>query len=213
MITYLTGPTQSAWQIGFLVVYLGLLVQPAYADDSPNAQFRHAYTDQNAPPEIRFRIFLRVATTEVEGTYEIAMRHLEEAGFKKSDVPRVHDYLVSLNEEAEKEIDKGIWRIACHADAQNLKGLEIRVVFNSFDDLRFAVAAKYLAIASAELANKGYPDFQNMISNFPGASSSFSTFSSDHRLTWGDNDAAIQSSRTGICYALYEKLGYELEER
>lgn len=211
MITQCKGISLSNSLKVLLVVGLGLLVHPIFAGELPNPQIKRIFTDEDAPPEIRFRHLLIVLAMEDERAKDRASRRLDKLGFEPEDVPRIHKYLIALREEAQVEIDKGIWRLACHSEAHSLTGLEIRVVYNSFDDLRFAVAAKYLAIASAELASIGYPDFLNMISNFPGASGSFSTISTDHRLTWGDTDAGIQANRAGICYGIYERISNELD--
>jgi hypothetical protein len=211
MITNYKSLSRLGWPKTLLVVSLGLLLHPVFADESPNPSIKRVYTDQDAPPEIRFRMMLHMVTMEDEDAKELASLRLGEVGFKPDDIPQIHDYLMSLNKEAQVEVDKGILRLACNSEAESLGGLEIRVVYNSFDDLRYAVAAKYLAIASAELASMGYPDFSNMIENYPGEGGSFTTISTDHRVAWGDTDTEIQANRIGICYALRERLYNELQ--
>lgn len=131
-------------------------------------------------------------------------------GFEPDDVPQIHDYLIALSKEVQAEVDKGIWRLACGSAANSLAGLEIRVVYNSFDDLRFAVDAKYLAIASAELASTGYPDFLHVISGNPESGASFTVTSTNHRFAWGDTDAGIQENRAAVCQGIAARLGNDL---
>lgn len=133
-------------------------------------------------------------------------RRLNEIGFDAADIPSVRDYLQSLNIDAQREIDVGIWRVACQQGASDLEGLEIRVVYNSFDEIRYAVAAKYLAIASAELVNMGYTEFDRMIEQYPGPSTSFTTISTDHRFAWGDSSDGIQQNRAELCRGIGERL-------
>ena len=122
-------------------------------------------------------------------------------------MPKVRTYFEFMYKRTQAEIDEAIWRVACQSNASSLSGLEIRVVYNSFDDIRFAVAAKYFAIASAELASKGYPDFVNRIRDFPGPSASFTVISTDHRFAWGNDDARIQENRATACRGISERLG------
>ena len=145
------------------VFCLLLCFQYGHSDELANPRIKRIYTDEDAPPEIRFRHLLQMLSVEIDGARERAARRLEKMGFDAADVPSVRAYLDSLNEQVLTEVDEAIWRLACQGTASELDGLEIRVVYNSFDDLRYAVAAKYLAIASAELASMGYPDFQFMI--------------------------------------------------
>ena len=184
-----------------------LEVQPVYSDDLPNPRIKRIYTDEDAPPEIRFMNLLQMLTVNIDGTRDRATRRLGMMGFDSEDIPRVRTYLESLNDEARAEIDEGIWRLACHGDASSLGFLEIRVVYNSFDDLRYAVFAKYLAIASAELANTGYADFLYMIDGYPGSGASFRVMSTDHRYAWGDTNDRIQQNRAEMCHSLGERLG------
>jgi hypothetical protein len=208
MITYIKGISLSNSLKVLLVVGLGLLVHPIIAGELPNPQIKRIYTDEDAPPEIRFRHLFTVLAMDDERADDRTSRRLVKLGFEPEDVPRIHEYLIALREEAQVEINRGIWRLACHSEAHSLAGLEIRVVYNSFDDLRFAVAAKYLAIASAELASMGYPDFLNMIGNYPGgAGSSFKTISTDHRFAWGETDFGIQENRAAICQGLINRVG------
>ena len=189
------------------LIGVALEVQPAYSDDMPDPRIKRVYTDEDAPPEIRFRHLLLMLTAQIDGARDRATRRLEMLGFDPEDIPRIRTYLESLNDEARAEIDEGIWRLACHSDASSLGGLEIRVVYNSFDDLRFAVFAKYLAIASAEMASMGYPDFLYMINGYPGSGASFTTMSTDHRYAWGDTNDRIQQNRAETCHSLSERRG------
>ena len=147
----------------------------------------------------------------IDGARDRVTRRLEKIGFDAKDIPQIRAYFESLSDEAQAEIDAGIWRLACHGEAGSLDSLEIRVVYNSFDDLRFAAAAKYLAIASAELASMGYPDFQYMISGYPGLGASFKVISTDHRYAWGETNDRIQQNRAELCLGLSERLGKYLD--
>lgn len=195
------------------VVILCLLsfFQHGHSDELANLHIRRVYTDEDAPQAIRFRHLLLMLSVDIDGARERASRRLKKMGFDVADVPRIRAYLDSLNEQAQAEIDEGIWRLACQSTASELDGLEIRVVYNSFDDLRYAVAAKFLAIASAELASMGYPDFQYMISQYPGDGASFKTISTDHRYVWGDSSDGIRQNRAELCRNLGERLGRYFE--
>ena len=210
MITHRKCRTQSVWLKVLLLISLSLYAHTVFAGELPNPQIKRVYTDEDAPPEIRFGHFLRMLTVEAEGATDRATRRLEKLAFKRDDIPRIYEYFTALSEEAQEEVDKGIWRLACQSAAQSLAGLEIRVVYNSFDDLRFAVDAKYLAIASAELAGMGYPDFLYVISGYPRSGTSFAVMSTDHRFAWGDTDFGIQENRAAICQGLIGRHGTNL---
>jgi len=189
------------------IVTVPLAPPPVFAGEINNPQIKRIYTAEDAPPEIRFRQLLSVLTLYPDETGDRGNRRLQELGIASQDVEVVRAYLETLHEQAQAEIDEGIWRIGCNSDVSALGGLEIRVVYNSFDELRYAVAAKYLAIASAELANKGYPDFLFMIEGYPGSNSSFTVMSTDHRFAWGDEDQGIQENRAVVCQGIRERLG------
>jgi hypothetical protein len=193
------------WSVILAVLLLG--PQTGFADDTDNPRVKRVYTDEDAPPEIRFRHLLLRLSLDDDGQKERAARKLLEMGIETADIPSVQDYLESVYDEVQTEIDEGIWRVACQQGASDLDGLSIRVIYNSFDDIRFAVAAKYLAIASAELAAMGYTDFGQMIELYPGKGTSFKTISTDHRFAWGDSDDGIQQNRAENCRGIGERLG------
>ncbi len=205
----MTIPLRHKGVLAWSVVLTGLLLgaHTGFADDTDNPRIKRVYTDEDALPEIRFRHLLLMLSRDDEGEKERAARKLLEIGFEAADLPSVQDYLVSLYDEVRTEIDEGIWRVACQQGASDLDGLEIRVIYNSFDDIRFAVAAKYLAIASAELAVMGHTDFGQMIELYPGKGASFKTISTDHRFAWGDSDDAIRQNRAENCRGIGERLG------
>ena len=193
------------------VIATALMASPIFADETGNPWIKRIYTDEDAPPEIRFRHLLMRLAVSPDETGDRGNRQLQRLGIKSQDIPAVRAYLESLYQEAQAEIDEGIWRLACHSDAESLNGLEIRVVYNSFDDIGFAVFAKYLAIASAELASKGYPEFLFMIDGYPGSGTSFTVTSTDHRYAWGDTNDGIQQNRAHTCRSRGERLGKYLD--
>lgn len=210
MITHRKCRTQSVWLKVFLLISLSLYAHTVFAGELPNPQIKRVYTGEDAPPEIRFRHLLMRLAIRNDGAWDRGARQLEKLGIESKDIPTVRAYLESLYQEVQTEIDEGTWRLACHSDAESLDGLAICVVYNSFDDMRFAVFAKYLAIASAELASKGYPDFLFMIDGYPGSGTSFSVTSTDHRYAWGDTDFGIQENRAAICQGLIGRHGTNL---
>jgi len=198
---------QSILALSFFLAVLLLGPPTAFSDDADNPRIRHIYTDEDAPSEIRFRLLLRMFSRDDDNQQERAKRKLMEIGFDATDIPHVQAYFELLYEQTQGEIDEGIWRIACQDGGSDLDGLEIRVVYNSFDDIRYAVSAKYLAIASAELAGMGYPEFGRMVERYPGQSGSFTTTSTDHRYAWGDSSEGIRENRANVCRGVGERLG------
>ena len=213
MITHYAGYIPFSRVLGIVLVFSCFGSGPASATETSDLKIKRQYTDEDAPPEIRFRHMLLTVLRDVEGDRGRSLRRLEKMGFDAEDAPSIKAYFDSLNDEAQAEINDGTWRLACHTNASNLNGLQIRVVYNSFDDLRFAVAAKYLAIASAELASMGYPDFMQMISGFPGRGGSFRTISTDHRFAWGETDDLIQENRRSLCNSISERHGREIDQQ
>jgi hypothetical protein len=196
--------TVLTWSVVLAVLVLSL--QAGFADDTDNPRIKRVYTDEDAPPAIRFRHLLLMLSRDGDRQQERVARRLKEIGFDTADTPTVQDYLESLYVQVQGEIDEGIWRVACQQGASDLDGLEIRVVYNSFDEIRFAVAAKYLAIASAELAGMGYTDFGRMIELYPGQGASLKTISTDHRFAWGDSSDGIRQNRAELCRGIGERL-------
>ena len=197
------------WSVVLAVLVFS--IQTGSADDDDNPHIKRVYTDKNAPPEVRFRHLLLMLSRDDDRQQERVARRLKEIGFDTADIPGVRDYLQSLYVQVQGEIDEGIWRVACQRGASDLDGLEIRVVYNSFDEIRFAVAAKYLAIASAELAGMGYTDFGHMIELYPGQDASFKTISTDHRFAWGDSSDGIRQNRAELCRSIGQRLERYLE--
>ena len=210
MRTFLRLIIQNCGSAKIVFVCLLLVTQSAIADEKSNPRIRHEFSAQNAPPNIRFRAMLNMLTSTAENSDIFAASVLKDAGFKPEDMTDIHNYLISISRESDAEVDKDIWRVACHSESESLKGLEVRVVYNSFDDIRYAVAAKYLAIASAELAAMGYPHFLESVERFPGNSSSFKTFSTEHRLAWGEADSDIKANRERLCDSLLNRYGEDL---
>ena len=163
MITLPQSLTLIARLCTIVIIGAALENQPVHPEEIQDPRIKRVYTDEDAPPEIRFGKLLRMLTVKIDGSRDRGPWQLEKLGFKLEDIPTIRTYLESLYGEAQAEIDEGMWRLACHSDAGSLGGLEIRVVYNSFDDLRYAVFAKYLAIASAELVAKEVP-----VRRFPG---------------------------------------------
>lgn len=162
---------------------------------------RYDFQAENAPPYIHFYHFLHQFRADSDPRW--ASRDLVNLGFAESEVTEISAYFSDLYEETEREIDQAIARIACTEAAASLGGLQIRTVYNAFDDLRFAIAAKYLAIAAAELAARNHPDF---VERLVELDDSFAVFSTDHRFAWGDDDEHIQENRLVVCRGIKERL-------
>jgi hypothetical protein len=139
-------------------------------------------------------------------------RHFEyslaQIGFDPNDVPTVAAYLETIRDEIDVESSRSRWRIACGDDAANLTGSNIRSVYNSLSDLSRGINAKYLAIASAELAAMNYPDFRDMLN---GLSGSFHVSRTDHRYGWGPTDEGIQQNRAELCASIKKYSTAKLE--
>jgi len=179
--------------LGFAV----LKVAPtAIAQESTEVVNRQTYTNENAPPEIRFNILLMKIKYGTSGSDRHIAYQLEQMGFDRSDVPMVAAYLGTVRGEISEEVSRNAWRIACSDITATLSGSAIRAVFSALDDLRQGIHAKYLAIASAELATMGYPDFSNMLN---GLTSSFRVTYTDHRYAWGTTDNDIHLHRADMC--------------
>ncbi len=188
------------------IIAFGLIAEPILATSDSDLKIRQIYTNENAPPEIRFKLFLTNIGLADQGDDRFTILQMQAMGFTPNDIPSVLTYLKFLYDEVEAEIARSMWRIACHDNAANLGGSEIRSVYNSLADLRQAVFAKYLAIATAELAGMGYPDFMYMISAYPGPGMSFKSVSTDHRFAWGPTDEGIQQNRERLCRNLKDQV-------
>lgn len=175
------------------VLVVGL---PAFAQSVDNPRYRYSYTSEDAPPHIHFGIFVRKITFHDERYEPFRRARLSKIGIAPEDEEIVIAYFTRLDEQMEIEEKRSILRVACFDGAENLSSAAIRTVFNSFDDLRFSIDAKYFALASAELAAMGYTDFRERILSDP---TSFGVFSTDHRFVWGSSDEDIQSTRLNIC--------------
>lgn len=171
----------------------------ALAQDAAERHLRVIYTNENAPPEIRFKMLL-ARLSYGENRRDRSFRYsLEQIGFDHNDVPAVAAYLETVRDEIDVESSRSRWRIACGDDAPNLTGSNIRSVYNSLDDLSQGIHAKYLAIASAELAAMNYPDFRDMLNGLNG---SFIVSRTNHRYGWGAVDDGIQQNRTKLCASI-----------
>lgn len=163
--------------------------------------FRHSFSKEDAPPYIHFRVFLHAFHPDADP--RLASRKLAQLGFSDDEIPEASTYFAELYDDLEREAAQGIAEIACFDGAESLGGLQIRTIYNSFDDLRFALAAKYLAIAAAELAAQNHTDFADRLVTLDG---SFRMYSTNHRLAWGDDDVGIQQNRMHICSGIEERL-------
>lgn len=170
------------------------------AEGSDERIRRYEFTAENAPPHIHFFHFLHRFHADADPRW--ASLDLANLGFAEGEIPEASVYFSELYKEMEREVDESMARIACTDAAASLGGLQIRTIYNSFDDLQFAIAAKYLAIAAAELAARNHPDFAERLVDL---NESFGVYSTDHRFAWGDDDVGIQQNRAAICRGINER--------
>jgi len=182
--------------IGLLALGVALISQGALGQEEQNPRVRSQYTNENAPPYARFVVFMNKIGLSSQPDSARLARYLVSMGFHQSDAPQLIEYFDGLFSEVYAEIADAKFRIACNDEAANLTGYDIRSLYNSFDDLKYAIHAKYLAIASAKLVAYGYPEFELMLNAIP---SGFTITSIDHRSRWGETDTDIQQNRSSMC--------------
>ena len=144
-------------------------------------------------------MFLSWFRSDLEERDLIIKHTLAEGQFSPDDLDDLLIYFDGLLDRIEAEIARESWHIACHDEAARLNGIELRAVWNALGDLREGVYAKYVAIASGELAVLGYVDFpeklETMVTSF--ASSEF-----DYRDSEWVSDEQLVEARSGICKSM-----------
>ena len=184
------------------VLLLAAMSLAGFASEASDVPLsRYNFTDENAPPHIHFHNFLNKFRAEADARW--ASLDLAQLGFTESEIPETLAYFSELQQEVDREVDRSWARIACTDAAASLGGLQIRTIYNSYDDLMFAIASKYLAIAAAELAARNHPDFVEGLVELDG---SFRVIGTDHRFAWGDDDVEIQQNRLAICRGINERI-------
>jgi len=186
-----------------LVLLLSSLAAAFGADDPIQEQTspveRTSYTGKNAPSGVRLMVFLGWFAAEDIDHDLILMDKLQDAEFVAEDYDSLLVYFEDLRNRIESEIDREMWQIACHEQAPQFDGIEIRAVWNAFEDLRHGTYAKYVAIASGELAALGYVDFPEKLE---AMETSFTSTGYDYRDTEFISDEQLLESRPGICGSL-----------
>ena len=197
--------------IATLFMYVGMTV--AFGADDPNQReanpvLRTSYTGENAPTEVRLMVFLNRVTKKErqpqnKSNESSLQRDLQKGEFLESDYATLLVYFQDLSTRIESETDEGTWHIACGEQASQLNAVELRAVWNSLDDLRLAIYAKYAAIASGELAALGYVDFPEKLEMM---GTSFISITYDYRDTESVPDDRLIEGRPGFCEALKTRM-------
>ncbi len=172
--------------------------------DQPNTRVRYEYSNENAPPGVRFEIFISgFAPSQTSDKLKVfAKSRLRSLGFSVDDLPNLTTYFGNLYLEIDEEIGLSFLRMACNFGEASPNGSTLRAAFNAHDDLRLAVNAKYLAITSAELAAMGYDDF---VERLNAMSVGFRMINRDNRYAWGDTDDLIRPKFDEICRDLRQR--------
>lgn len=181
-----------------VLTVISILAFPILAD------VRKEFTNENAPPEIHFKIFLSNFRADVDTDnpklYALfRMRILQSMGIHEKDLDLVVSYFEALNKQIDSEIEESHQRIICPTHTPRAQGAELYPIFNELDEIRQAVHAKYLAIAAAEMSQKGYDHFREMLKKQGGG---FTVIYSEHRTAWSSDPSRITLRAESICNAL-----------
>ena len=180
-----------------LLLCLPLTLPFAASYDDDNLDTRKKFTNENAPIEVHFWIFL--AHFDREEPHSNSSKYfLREIGISDSDLDDVGSYLRSLNSDIDQEVSSAIRRVACPVDENAPQGAELYPIYNEFDEIRQAVHAKYLAIAAAEMSRRGYDHFRVMLMKAPG---SFGMMVTEHRHARGSY-TQIDINHQNLCNQL-----------
>jgi hypothetical protein len=173
------------------------------ASDRPPPLERTSYTGKDAPAGIRLKVFLGWFRLDHEDRDLIIKQKLVDGQFRAEDLDNLLIYFDELSHRVEAEIAEEMWHIACHEEAAKLNGIEIRAVWNALGDLREGTYAKYVAIASGELAALGYVDFPEKLEIMEAG---FSSSEFDYRDNEWISDEQLFEARPGICKGIEHKL-------
>ena len=193
-----------------LVVFLALIsnCQPGHSQevdtDQPNTHVRHSYSNENAPADVRFEIFIaKFSPSHTSDRLKFfAKSQLRSMGFSADDFPELTIYFSNLYDRIDEEIGLSFLLAACNTGEASLNGSAMRAAFNAHDDLRLAINAKYLAIASVELAAMDYYD---LVERLNAMSVGFLMVNRDNRFVWGVTDELIKPKFDEICRELRQR--------
>jgi hypothetical protein len=165
-------------------------------ESASSTTYRLEFDSESAPSGIRFMIFIQNQATDDPDLFEFKERELSSVDFREEDLPLLKIYFMDLHRQIEQEIESSHRLIACDAAAAALTGERLGALWNSFDDIRFAVYAKYFGIANAEMAKLGYSDFAGQLKDIQ---SHFGVISFEYRASAVDRWQEMQDHRARLC--------------
>lgn len=175
-------------------------LMPVDANTGHPPIYRTEFSEKDAPPGIRLKVFLQWFYVEDPGREMVMKSRLSDADFSAADHDKLLRYFEELFGRIESEVNSGIRDLACHDKASNLSADQVRAIFNAIDDLRNATYAKYVAVASGELAIFGYVDLPEKLEAMQNA---FVDVGFEYRDKDTVSDKKILEARTEICRKWY----------
>jgi len=162
------------------ILILSALLSPSLSGDAQQ-RIRKEYTEETAPPEVKFQIFLSAVIAS--GNQPLLNFSLIRMGIAKSDIDSVVAYFFDIKDRISVEIKNEKLRFFCPHHQPRPTGPTLHSIFNELDEIKIAVHAKYLAIAAADMHIRGYDNFREML-NLQGGSFLIEYF--DHLITMSE---------------------------
>lgn len=164
------APFAVAWLL--LILTLALITSPSIAqhhEADERQPHNREWSNENAPAGIRLASFMSWYLVERQRGDPLINSMLSAGEFRAEDFDSLLAYFRDLQVEIWSELDHGGQRMACHDRASELNVVELRAVLNAYQEFQESTFAKYVAIASAELAPMGYVDFPEKLRRMANA--------------------------------------------
>ena len=185
-----------------------ILSQSAVADCPDDSKYgRKCFDNENAPPELVFRLFnQRIFSESIDYLENLdaldddeyhAGLHLVEAGLtpemRSADVVR---YFVTRYLNIETEVETLSKKTLCIDGKPRYDGAENFVIFNQLEEVSLNVYQKHLLLARADLQASGLFDVDKALREYPG---SFGSEFMDHEKAHNGSVKQIYEIAEGLC--------------
>ena len=124
-------------------------------------------SNESSSRGVRLEVFLGYFSDYKTDSYqsEYVENTLSSLGVPHADQDELIEYFRQMLAEIKSETARGAKRVACSDAVAGLSGPELGQVFNAILDFSDAIYEKHAAIASADLAGFGYPEFFDALSS------------------------------------------------
>lgn len=132
---------------------------------------RRYFDNINAPESILFRLIVeQIFSDSLEiDKYRMGWLYIEPGAMPDTNYDLISSYFISKYWEIENEIHDAKTELMCKDGEPRYSDSTLYTVFDAFDDLRYGIYAKHLALAKIDFADDDTFDLAAALKGYPGS--------------------------------------------